>query len=316
MEHLGYDKHLNPILIADHYKPVLKGYKDHNQLPVYPFKRNLPSLRLTGNHYYMGLLNPHYGHFFLESLTRFWLAMKKPNLLEVDTKFVFHVYKNFSLESENRFFSSNLTEYLNALGIRRENIIFVRKPTTFERIIVPETTVSISDGNCYFADESKHVCSHLNGLLSINHHSKQGQCRKVYITRKLLNNPVQGRAIENESDVEHYFRDIGFDIVAPETLTQSEVQSILSDTTFIAGTPGSGLLNSFFIPHHATTLGLTCLPATIYNPGLNHQINANLISGHKSLAYFASDELTKVEKDSIKWKVDIDKLDEKLTTHL
>jgi len=316
-EHWAYDKHLNPILIADHYKPVLKGYRDHSELPVYPFRANLPAEYMKGEYYYMGMLNPHYGHFIQEGVTRFWLALNKPNLINKKTKFVYHVFENFNKEQENKFLNSNMMEYLAVLGITKNNIVFVRKPTTFEHLIVPESAISISDGNCYFADESRQVWLHLNKLMAgYDNKNDLVNDKRIYLSRRAVKAPIQGRVLLNEEEVEAYFRSSGFDIVVPEDLSQVEMQKVLSTTNFIAGNPGSGLQNSFFIPNPAKTLGITCLPIMKINPGINHQVNTDLICGHQTFGYNTSANNIVQKSNSIEWKVSIDNLNKRLAAIL
>jgi hypothetical protein len=310
-EHWAYDKNLAPLLIADHYKPVLKGYRDHPSVPVYPFRANLPKNYLKGDYYYMGMLNPHYGHLIQEGITRFWLALDKPNLVNKNTKFVYHTFNDFDREKQEKFFNSNMMEYLNILGIHRENIVFITQPTTFENIIIPESGISISDGNCYLTDECRKVWLHVNKRLAgyDNKNSIDNKDR-IYLSRRAVKTPIQGRVLINEDQVEHYFRSIGFDIVTPEDLSQKEMQKILSTTNFIAGSPGSGLQNSFFIPNPAKTLGITCLPIMKINPGINHQVNTDLICGHQTFGYATSSDNIFEKDSSIEWKLSLDHLNQ------
>jgi capsular polysaccharide biosynthesis protein len=86
------------------------------------------------------------------------------------------------------------------------------------------------------------------------------------------------------------------------------MQKVLSTTNFIAGSPGSGLQNSFFIPNPAKTLGITCLPIMKINPGINHQVNTDLICGHKTYGFNTSSENIVQSSHSIEWKVPINEL--------
>ena len=316
-EHWAYDKNLNPILIADHYKPVLKGYRDHSELPVYPFRANKPAEYLKGEYYYMGMLNPHYGHLIQEGVTRFWLALNKPNLINKNTKFVYHVFENFNEQQEKKFLNSNLMQYLAILGIHRDNIVFVKKPTTFEHIIIPESVISISDGNCYLAEGARQVWLYLNKMMSgYDNKNDLINDKQIYLSRRAVKAPIQGRILLNEQEVESYFSAAGFDIVVPEELSQIEMQKVLSTTNFIAGNPGSGLQNSFFIPNPAKTLGITCLPIMKINPGINHQVNTDLICGHQTYGYNTSLDNIHQTSNSIEWKISIDNLDKSLANIL
>ncbi len=303
-EHWLYDKFLNPIMIGNHYKPTLIGYKDHGLLPKYPFA-NFKAKGNVGRFYYMGMLNVHYGHFIQESLTRFWLALEKPNFIDDNVKFVFHCMKGFTEESKNKLFNSNLCQFLDVLGINRDNIVLVDQPMFFEQLIIPESAISISDGNCYLSEKAKNVWRYINQeMSSLGRKNVDLLSDKIYLSRRKVKNPIQGRVLVNEGELESELRLLGFDIVCPEDYDQNQMQAILSNTKVIIGAPGSGLQNSFFIPHPATTVGLTTKPIISINPGLNHQIHTDIICGHKTNAFIADHN---VEISQMRWNVDLDK---------
>lgn len=287
-EHWAYTNELGVIAIADHYKPTLVGYKDHSMLPVYPFKKSYPIKHHKGDFYYMGLLNPHYGHFIQESVTRYWLALQEAGTVSNNTKFVFHVMANASNNLLDEIYDKNIHQYLSALGITKDKVVFVRGPSSFESITVPESSIAISDGNCYVAKEARNVWRYINQNMSQNiGKSFKNRPSKVYISRSAVKNPIQGRVLINEKELELLLKKRGFTIVIPEAYDQQEMQVILSEVEVIVGAPGSGLQNSFFIPGSAITLGLTTEAIAKINPGLNHQIHTDKICGHKTHAYIA-----------------------------
>jgi hypothetical protein len=305
-EHWAYRKDLTPIHIADHYKPVLRGYRDHTALPSYPFKSMTSIQKMDGHFYYMGMLNPHYGHFIQEALTRFWLALSNPEMITKKTKFVFHPLTQLGPNFLDNLFESGLGAYFDAIGIKKENVVLANRAMRFERLIVPESSVAISDGNCYFGQGAREVWLHINKIMASKSKLSSG-LRKLYLSRQAVKNPIQGRILLNEIEVEKYFESIGFDIVVPESLTQCEMQSLLSKAEIIAGNPGSGLQNSFFIPRSAKTLGLTCIPIMKINPGLNHQVHSDLTCGHRSFAYCS--DIVNIGDKTIEWSIDINALD-------
>ena len=301
-EHWAYDENLNPIAIANHYKPVLRGYKDHHLLPKYPFS-NFNCETLNGYFYYMGMLNLHYGHFIQESLTRFWLALEKPNLVGGNTKFVFHVMKNFNHNDKMKLFNSNLKQFLTALGLNENNILLIQKPIVLENVIVPESSIGISDGNCYLSDNAKSVWNYLNEKMStVGYESINNVSNKIYLSRKKVKNPIQGRVLVNESELESSLVELGFDIICPEDYDQNQMQAILNQTKVIVGAPGSGLQNSFFIPKPAKTIGISTKAIIRINPGLNHQIHTDIICGHKTNAIVAEHD---VDKTQMRWSLDL-----------
>lgn len=311
-EHWAYDKYLNPITLANHYKPVLKGYRDHSMIPHYPFKQQVHETQESGLHYYMGLLNPHYGHLIQEAITRIWLALDKPNFIDSNTKFVFHVFNNAGPNILNTLFSSGLGAFFEAIGIQKSNVLLVNKPMLIERLIVPETAIAISDGDCFMSDNARRVWTHVNRVMSNSTKNKtpSNSRTKIYLSRAAVKNPIQGRVLVNEQVVEHYFTQQGYRIVIPEQLTQHEMQRELSNASVIVGNPGSGLQNAFFIPHSASTLGLTCKPIIQVNPGLNHQIHTDIVCGHKTYGYCSDDY--EVGNNFIHWKLDVNDLHRRL----
>ena len=306
-EHWAYDEHLNPITMANHYKPVLKGYRDHSMIPHYPFKQQVHKSVEQGPHYYMGLLNPHYGHFIQEAITRFWLALEKPNFITNNTKFVFHVFDNAGSNLLDTLFASGLGAFFEALGIKKQNILLVQKPMLIQQLIVPETAIAISDGDCFMSDGARKVWMHVNQQMS---ETTSIAPSKIYLSRAAVKRPIQGRVLVNEQEVEQYFKQQGFKIVIPEQLTQHEMQSVLSNARVIVGNPGSGLQNSFFIPKPISTLGLTCKPIIQINPGLNHQIHTDIVCGHKTYGYCSDDY--EVGNNFIHWKIDVNDLHQRL----
>ena len=68
LEHVVFDKDLNPVPLANHIKAFYNGYEDHPDLPTYPDLEESDFEHIRGTSYYMGLLLPHFGHFILLSL--------------------------------------------------------------------------------------------------------------------------------------------------------------------------------------------------------------------------------------------------------
>lgn len=311
-EHVAYDSKLNPIILTNHLKPTAIGYKDHPLLPVYPFKSYKPVQKMKGDFYYMGLMNPHYGHLILESLSRYWAALKQPLLIDKATKFVFHIVGAHKDGALDYLFSGFRLPYLSALGITRDNIIIVDKPMEFERITVPQAPVAISDGDCFSSQEVVSFWRFLNEKLASAYNCSSGVGpNKIYLSRRSVKNPIQGRTLLNETEVESFFEGAGFTIVAPEELDSIEQKHfILNHARYIASHPGSGLLNSIFMKPGAHVLGLSCKPVLKYNPGLNHQIHMDIACNHKTFYYLS--KLHSTNEDNLTWSVSINDIEQSL----
>lgn len=81
-----------------------------------------PSIEMKGGYIFCGILFPHFGHFFAESLARMWYAKKHPELTLV-----------WTLSKE---YSSWQKEVMEVLGIKNK-AIFIQSPTRLESLTIP-----------------------------------------------------------------------------------------------------------------------------------------------------------------------------------
>lgn len=280
-EFLAYDENLVPLFNANQYKTVIKGYKDHPQIPL--SINASPKIRhIGGLSYYMGLFNPHFGHALIEVLSRAWFFLKSKHLLCSDLKFVFHTFKTPSKAPSPDVFLGKIGEYLKLLNIRKDQIIFIDQPTEFENIIIPEIAISISDGDCFFDSRFLDVYSELNEKII---GFEKTSSKPVYISRAKWAKPVQGRGLLNEAEVEECFRKKGFEIIYPEVTETKRLHALLKTAPIVAGVPGSGLLNSIFSQNNSLNIAIVNKSMMIHNPGFNHFLHMNNMKQSSTVAY-------------------------------
>ncbi len=163
-----------------------------------------------------GALIGHFGHFILEGMGRLWYLLQNET---VTMKIVFT-----SILEKKEWFD----DFFRLLGIKKDSIYFIDKPTQFKKIIIPEESVHSWDS--YMKEYLFPYRKILENVLPSTH-------KKVYLTRTEFE---QGGALCcNEKYFESYFRKKGFLILAPEQYTIDEQIGILSGAEEIVTTLGS-----------------------------------------------------------------------------
>lgn len=310
-EHVAYDVNLKPIFHANFIRPQRIGYTDHEMLPrSHKFEESIKNIRVIKDEsIYLGTFLFHYGHFILESITRI-----RENLPFKDKKikFVFHGQKNTNPKQiKKKILSGYWGEYFNALNIDIDSIIFIDEPTIFENITILSQSLVLSDRNCYISDEVKYSAKYINeSMAAFYKGNRSNPPDKIYLSRAATANTK--RQLVNELEVESFFIKKGFKIIRPEELdSEYEKHFFLSTAKVIAGVPGSGLLNTFFVPEGATVIALEY--TDIPNMSLNQQIQIDFACGHITYIYF-SNKRQDVEK-GLKWTIDINDLENKLMSN-
>ena len=144
-----------------------------------------------------GVLIKHFGHAILEDLARLWYVVKNK---KDKRRIAFVCYNDLC---------SYHYELFELLGIKKDRIIIVDKPTQFTKIIVPDESIHSWHGykkeyNLIYDEIRKNI--------------KPKKYDKVYFTRTQLNEVFD----VNEEFFEKLYKSLGFKIVAPEKLPLKE----------------------------------------------------------------------------------------------
>ena len=164
---------------------------------------------------YGGFLFNHFGHMIVESLSRMWWYLDN---CDCGYKFVFISH---STEKDMKFF-----EYFKLLGMREESIVLLKEPRRFDKIIIPKQSM-------YYRDGYKHKAIKVYDV--IRNSVKPAKHKNVYLTRTRL----LRRDTINEEYFEDYYRNLGYEIIAPEQLTLTEQISIIAGANNIVCVCGS-----------------------------------------------------------------------------
>lgn len=200
---------------------------------------------------YCGVMNGHFGHFLINTLSRFWSNYLTRNL---KVKYIYH-----GADISSMYNLSFVKHIFNAMGLRCDDFVSFDSPTRIKNLIVPDTSFAEQRGGykCF-----RDLCLRIGRELSP---VKEREKRPIYYSKTQLQSGVGG--FENENEIEAVMASNGVEIIYPEMLSISEQIALLNSRSLVFGTAGSFLHNSIFcenIPKFA-----------IINPSL--QINTNYL---------------------------------------
>ncbi|MCL2222921.1 MAG: glycosyltransferase family 61 protein [Oscillospiraceae bacterium] len=187
---------------------------------------------------YGGAIFGHFGHFIVESLSRMWWFLENR---DCEHKFVFILH-------DNRWHESILyADYFNMLGIKEADIILLKEPMRFDKVIVPAQSAYIVSG--YKVKLMK--------IYDAIRDSVTPACyEKVYLTKtKFSQSDHANNGIVNENYFENYYRNKGYAIIAPEQLSVREQVSIIAGAKDIVCVSGT--------LHHHTLFAKDCVNITV-----------------------------------------------------
>ena len=152
---------------------------------------------------YGGTLIEHPGHLIVECFAdRLWWAVQNA---DSNIKIAVDVIWNKKKLAET--YGSFVRDYLDALGVSKDRLIIVDKPTQFKKIIVPDQS-AIPVYYCYpydFTDEYIKPFQHIAKQLG------PGKYKKIYLTKR--NNHLKN--IVGEDYFIDFFAKMGFEIISP-----------------------------------------------------------------------------------------------------
>ena len=158
----------------------------------------------------------HFGHMITETLNRLWWFVENPG----------SGYKAAFINWFGNSEKVQFPEFLQMLGLDETDIIIVNEPTRFEAVIVPDQASYLHSG---YTNKCIDVYNAIRGSV------KPAGYDRVYLTKtKLVPKYLLG-----EEYFEDYYRSLGFEIVAPETLPIKEQVAIMAGAKEIVTTSGT-----------------------------------------------------------------------------
>lgn len=205
---------------------------------------------------YCGYLVNHWGHFLVEAVNRLWYALQADPTID---KYVFFVDEN-----EDRTIKGNYREFFQLLNIW-DKLEIINVPTTYREIIVPELS--------FFC---MRYCSqaYLDIFDTIVQNAPVDPAwtpmERIYFTRS---NFAKGNNYDFGLDsLDSFFANNGFCLLAPETVTLSQMIYYIRNASEIATISGSVHHNMLFAREGTK---LTIIERLIIND--DHQVSINRV---------------------------------------
>lgn len=164
-----------------------------------------------------GCLAGHFGHFISEGMGRLWYILRNEH---TDARIAFLPFH----PGEQKWF----WDFFELLKIPRERILMVDHPMQFREILIPEESVH-TWGSWYTRDYTQ-----IYQVLRQN--AGTGSEKKVYLTHRDWG---RGPKIFHEEYFEKFYRDRGFLVIAPETISVRDQVCLISGAEELVTTLGT-----------------------------------------------------------------------------
>ena len=208
-------------------QPVVPGL-DHVDDHFGRLRETQPGPRLEGSYYHL-VYGPagHFGHLMTEALSKLW-GWWPAKAADPDLKIL---VRRRSATGE----PGPEARLLPAFGIAPDDIVWVDGPVTVTRL-VGATPMWHNAPPFYVHPDIRETWSRLSS--GLNGTEPAAEVSPIFVTRRQWNRPCS-----NVAEVERFFGDRGFTVVAPEELTFAQQVATFAGARVIAGFGGAGMFN-------------------------------------------------------------------------
>jgi capsular polysaccharide biosynthesis protein len=242
---------------------------------------------IGGSCIYLGHFTGHYGHFLLETLSRFWI-------FDQDISYDKVVFQPFVLPVPKTSFSPAKVCF-DCFSIKDDKVLIIKKRARFENLLVPTSLMTIYNK----ANEEqiliyKKIIEHCKRSKGFHKSSPS----RIYLSRKNLGirrmtygqkflrlvarslrehstiSASKKRRIINEDEIEKLFVSFGFEAIYPEQIPFEEQVLMYSNADIISGFEGSAMHNSVFMKEGSLAITIRSLKST----DIRNQIICNSLS--------------------------------------
>jgi len=195
---------------------------------------------VMGTAVYLGIFVPHFGHFLLETLSRFFIFSQMGSF----DWYVFHVTPEFKKRHLDLPF---IKDVFSVFGIDSEKIIFIKEATGFDKLIVPY--------NLFVINKMMHPMQRwVYDFIRVASRRKDiGVIHdKIYLSRK----HIKYRGVENEAEIEDVFAARGYKVLYFEGMPFLDQVWYVSHARVVGGFSGSALHHSVFMQSGASIVNM------------------------------------------------------------
>ncbi|MFH6781260.1 MULTISPECIES: glycosyltransferase 61 family protein [Methylobacterium] len=186
-----------------------------------------------GDYLYVGRINPHFGHFIINTLPRFWATLGRSGRRP---KLVYHGHPN----PQDWFHLDFFAKLMKGLGLQADDFIPLNQPTVIPRLTVPQAALMEQ----HHAQQAfRDLCLHISRNLGVA--SSAERSGPIYYSKSRLTGGV-GRIV-NEHEIDEVMTQRGIRVIHPETMPYEEQIRTLASSSLVLGTAGSFLHNVVFV---------------------------------------------------------------------
>jgi capsular polysaccharide biosynthesis protein len=228
-----YDK--NGSLINSSQRNSTDIYRDNNPHTIdkNSFEKNISEVCI-----YMGLLTNHYGHFLVESLSRFWVLYSNLNI-----KFKYIIFNMWIADRLNKddYIDNFIFKYPLMFNLENEQILILEERVKCKKLFLPFPSFIFTDIPTPILIKQS-IPYEFIVKNARKYHTLQKFNQRIYITR-----PYGCERISNHLEIEIIFRNYGFEIINPYDFSFVNQIAIYSNCDIIATIEGTGSHNSVFM---------------------------------------------------------------------
>ncbi len=207
---------------------------------------------------YGGRFNPHFGHFLIDFLSRFWNCVGR---VEGDIPILCHD----TGEPASWFKLPFVADIMGELGLKPSSFVVYDRPIRVTNLIIPHTSFREQA----FAHRAfGHLCAEIGARLLGT--TAPTAARKIYLSKSRLRGGVGH--ISDEHVLEEQFSAAEFEIVYPENCSMKEQIALFNQEGPIVTTIGSALHTSIFAPPSCRIIALSTNPTPNSNFSLFDQL--------------------------------------------
>ncbi len=204
---------------------------------------------------YIGPIWNHYGHWLMDNCTRLW-HVAKYGLGDKYLVFIGGLFGSDRLQEYEY-------EFMELLGIPRDRVLFITKPTKFRRLIVPKPSCEMDS---FWTEEFKLIFD------KIRDNVPAASYERVYFSRRKFDRNVSF----GEEKLEHAARKAGFKVFHPERLSVKKQVALIKGAKIFMSLSGTVAHNLIFAGEDTRAIILNRSNGVVFN-----QIMVNKIAGVK-----------------------------------
>lgn len=273
------------------YAPCLIGGSNFNGRQEMEYRGECRCLD-DGEVLYLGMLFSTWGHCLTDFLSFVWpMLSNSETIASFDRNRIRLAYVT---SMPNQRMPENYFMMLDALGIKRSQIIHVTKATRFKRVYFPDPSFSFKfiDGS-KVRTYTKEYLAVVDEIRSFYLRECKSNCtaRRIYISRSKWRNGIVdfGEQKVEEAFKKHY----GCTIVHPESMSLGELICVLNAAEEVVVTEGSTAHNLVFSPIGAKVVILRKADyANGYQPAINQarSLAVTYVDANSTFAYIDKNE--------------------------